>query len=63
MYLDPMSGANAGYLGSQAPEALDTRVNQFLKMTVCVPCHMDRPRVKGLGGSGAGMPFDGGAGE
>lgn len=24
---------------------------------------MDRPRVKGLGGSGAGMLFDGGAGE
>lgn len=32
-------------------------------MTVCVPCHMDKPRVKGLGGSGAGMLFDGGAGE
>lgn len=32
-------------------------------MTVCVPCHMDRPRVRGLRGSEAGMLFDGGAGE
>lgn len=63
MYLEPMSGAYAGYLGSQALWALDTRVNQFLKMTVCMLCHMDRPRVKGLGGSGAGMLFDGRAGE
>lgn len=63
MYLNPMCGAYVGYLGSQAPWALDTRMNQFLKMTVCMPCHMYRPKVKGLGGSGAGMLFDGGAGE
>lgn len=28
-----------------------------------MPCHMDRPKVKGLGGSGAGILFDGGAEE